>query len=115
VIKWSTTSLSGVAATGGLSSIGLSFTFTATYGRLQSFFTAVDALTQTDGTNVRVKGRLFTVNSVTLTPVGGGGATATVNMDVYEMPVSATPTAATPATGATAPTGTTGTTATTAS
>jgi Tfp pilus assembly protein PilO len=100
VIGWQTTSIStGGSSSVGLSSIGLSFSFTASYARLQSFFTAIDALIGTDGTNVLVKGRLFTVDSVSLSPLAGHGAAATVSMTAYQQPVG------TPATGLSAPTG----------
>jgi Tfp pilus assembly protein PilO len=94
-ISWTTTSIGG-GGTGaaGLTSVDWSFSFGATYSNLQSFVTAIDALTATDGTNVMTKGRLFTVNSISLSPSGvsGKSLSASVNMTVYQLPagVSAT-------------------------
>jgi Tfp pilus assembly protein PilO len=91
-IRWTTTSLSaGAAAAGGLTAVNWSFAFTSSYANLQSFLTAIDALTATDGTNVMTKGRLFTVNSIGLSP-SGAAVQATVNMTVYQQPTGVQPT-----------------------
>ncbi len=110
VIKWDTTTVAaGAPGSQGFDSIGLTFSFTATFARLQSFFSAIDSLTQTDGANVLAKGRLFTINSVTLSPQGHGGTSATVSMTVYQVPTTGTAPATTPAPAAsTAPSGVTG-------
>ncbi len=86
LIHWTVTDLTQAGPTSsGFPTINLSFTFSLNFFRLQSFFTALDALTATDGTNVRVKGRLFTINAVTL-----GGSQATVAMTAYQSPLGAT-------------------------
>jgi Tfp pilus assembly protein PilO len=91
-ITWTTTSLSsGSGGAGGLTSVDWSFSFSSSYANLQSFLTAIDALTVTDGTNVMTKGRLFTVNSIGLTPAAGG-VQASVNMTVYQQPTGVQPT-----------------------
>jgi hypothetical protein len=81
--------------------IGLNFTFNANYGNLQSFLSAIDALTSTDGKNVHAKGRLFTIQTVTLTPSGTSSTKATIVASVYQQnPASTTIVGATGATGA---------------
>ena len=92
VIRWTTTGLATGGATGaGFPTIGLTFAFNASYLRFQKFFAAIDALTATDGTNLLVKGRLFTIDSATFAK-----GTATVTMTVYESPQSV-PSTTTPA------------------
>jgi Tfp pilus assembly protein PilO len=94
-ISWTTTSLSGgQAGAGGLTSVDWSFSFSSSYANLQSFLTAIDALTATDGTNVMTKGRLFTVNSIGLTPANGG-VQASVSMTVYQQPTGVPATSST--------------------
>lgn len=94
------------ASAAGPTALGLTFTFDANYGNLQSFLAAIDALTSTDGTNISSKGRLFTIQSVSLIPDGKSGTKATVIANVYQQnPASTAPTGATGATGATAATG----------
>jgi hypothetical protein len=90
------------ASSAGPTALGLTFTFDANYGNLQSFLAAIDALTSTDGTNVSSKGRLFTIQTVSLIPAGNSSTTATIIADVYQQnPASTAPTGATGATGAT--------------
>jgi hypothetical protein len=62
--------VSGASASAtGPASFGLTFSFWTTYKGLQSFLTALDGLTSTDGTNVNANGRLFTVSSVSMSPL----------------------------------------------
>lgn len=89
----------------GPQSLGLTFTYWTTYKGLQTFLDRLDALTATNGVNVRVRGRLFTVTAVSLAPVNTPQAPAdvtraTVTAQVYLQGA--------PATGATSPTGATG-------
>jgi len=88
----------GASAAGPIA-LGLTFTFNSNYGDLQSFLSAVDALTATDGTNLSANGRLFTVQSVALSPEPPDKTRATVLAEVYVQ---------NPATGGTGATGTTG-------
>ncbi|MGH2851313.1 MAG: hypothetical protein ACRDLP_11920 [Solirubrobacteraceae bacterium] len=98
----------------GLASLGLTFTFHATYQSMQNFITAVDRLTATDGTNIKIGGRLVTIDSVTLAPYLNDTATATVTAMVYSQGAAATaPAAPTAATGSTGATGTATTASTT--
>jgi Tfp pilus assembly protein PilO len=91
-ISWTTTSLSAAsAAAGGLTGVNWTFAFSSSYSNLQRFLTAIDALTATDGTNVMTKGRLFTVNSIGLSPAPAG-VQASVNMTVYQQPTGLQPT-----------------------
>jgi hypothetical protein len=84
----------------GPSELGLTFTFDANYGNLQSFLTAVDSLTSTDGSNIASKGRLFTIQSVSLAPHLNGSTTANIIASAYQQaPGSIGATAATGATG----------------
>ena len=83
--------------------VGLTFSFDSNYGNLQSFLTAVDALTTTDGTHISSKGRLFAIQSVSLTPSTGGNTTASILASVYQQnPATLT--------GVTGPSGATGVT-----
>jgi hypothetical protein len=98
-ITWTSTSitLGAGTATGGAGSIGLTFAYTATrWIDLQHFFVSLDKLTRTNGSNLGVTGRLFTINSVTVEPDAASKITASVSMTVYVLP-AATP-AATPGT-----------------
>ena len=84
--------------------MGLNFTFNSNYGNLQSFLSAIDALTSTDGTNVSANGRLFTIQTVTLTPAGGSSTKATIVASVYQQnPASNAIAGATGATGVVTP------------
>jgi Tfp pilus assembly protein PilO len=96
------------ASAAGPVALDLTFTFWATYHGLQDFFTALDNLTATDGLSVNASGRLFTINSVALTPLQQAG----VPSDVLRVAISAqaylqsdttaaAATTTTPATGAT--------------
>lgn len=86
-------------STAGPTALGLTFSFNANYGNLQSFLAAVDSLTTTNGTAIASKGRLFTIQTVTLTPQGHGGTTASIVASVYQQNPS-TVIGATSATGA---------------
>lgn len=81
--------------------LGLTFTFNSNYGDLQSFLSAVDALTTTDGTNLSANGRLFTVQSVALSPVPPDKTRATVLAQVYVQNSGTGATGTTGAVGAT--------------
>ena len=91
------------SATGPLS-LGLTFTFKATYGSLQNLLTAIDRLTSTDGRNVAASGRLVTIDSIALSPDPPNRMTATVTAHAYSQ--------APPSVGATADTGALQTTST---
>jgi len=95
---------SGSTATGA-STLGLTFTFNATYGDLEKFLNALDALTTTDGANVSANGRLFTVTGVTLAPLPPNKTKATIVAQVYLQGGAPAATI-----GATSPTGATGAT-----
>jgi hypothetical protein len=89
-IEWSTTSITpGGAGAGGFNSYNLSFAYRARWSDLQSFLAGLDTLTQTNGANVGSTGRLFTVNSVAISPVGPNKVSATVSMTVYLLPAGA--------------------------
>ena len=103
-VSWSTTSLSS-ASTADFPAINLTFSFRAGYVNLQHFIAAIDSLTSTDGLNVAARGRLVTVNSLGLSPVGGGATAASVTMTVYQEGLGDG------ATGASGPTDATATTA----
>ncbi|HXR13838.1 MAG TPA: hypothetical protein VN740_04190 [Solirubrobacteraceae bacterium] len=87
----------------GPMAMGLTFTFNANYGNLQSFLSAIDALTSTDGTQVSSSGRLFTIQTVSLTPASSGSTKATIVASVYQQAPTAVATGATGATGVTTP------------
>jgi hypothetical protein len=97
----------GATAAGPLS-LELKFTYWTTYQGLQNFLTALDSLTTTDGSNVNANGRLFTVTSVSLTPLGDSALAppnvtkATVSALAY---LQAAPAVASGATGTTGATG----------
>jgi hypothetical protein len=95
---------SGSPSSAGPTALGLTFTFSSNYGNLQSFLSAIDALTTTDGGQISSKGRLFTIQSVSLTPTPGGNTSASIIASVYEQ----SPATVTGATGATGVTGATG-------
>ena len=86
-------------------SLGLSFTYWTTYQGMQHFLAALDRLALTNGASVRTSGRLFTVTSITLTPLNSSEAppnveSATVTAQVYVQGAPSSPTPATGATGA---------------
>jgi hypothetical protein len=84
----------------GLASLGLTFSFHASYQSLQDFIAGLDRLTATDGTTIKVGGRLVTIDSVTLSPYTNGSTTAAVTATVYSQGVAAAaPAAATGSTG----------------
>jgi hypothetical protein len=83
-------------STAGAASLDLTFNFQANYGNLQSFLTAIDSLTTTDGTSVSSRGRLFTIESVSLTPAGNSSTKATIIASVYQQsPITASATTGT--------------------
>jgi hypothetical protein len=92
------------AVTQGPTALGLTFTFNATYGSLQSFIAALDRLVGTDGTNIVANGRLFTITGVALSPNNDKRSTtkATVTGESYSQTpgIFASAAAATGATGA---------------
>ena len=79
---------SGSAA--GPISLGLTFTFDSNYGNLQSFLSNIDSLTSTNGDALSAKGRLFTIESVSLTPTGTGAMKAMVIAEVYQQNTAST-------------------------
>ncbi len=91
----------GGASAAGPTAVGLTFTFNSNYGNLQSFLSAVDALTTTNGTQVSSNGRLFTIQTVSLTPAGSGNTKATIVASVYQQNPASTGIGATGVTGAT--------------
>jgi hypothetical protein len=90
----------GATATGPVS-LGLTFTFFASYQNLQNFLAAIDALATTDGSKVNASDRLFTIGSVSLAPGTGTTMKASITASVYLQGAAAVATA--PA-GATSPT-----------
>ena len=90
----------GSATAAGPVSLGLAFTFYTSYKNLQSFLAALDALTSTNGSRVSSNDRLFTINSVSLSPQTATTTKATVDAQVYLQGATAAPTGATGATGA---------------
>ena len=100
------------ASAGGPVSLGLTFSFWATYQGLQSFLASLDSLTATDGSRVKASGRLFTVSAVSLSPLDNPKAppnvtVATVTAQTYMQASAAAITGATSPTGVTSPTGAT--------
>jgi len=93
----------GGGAPGGQNVLGLSFTFNATYADLQSFITALDRLTTTDGTNIAANGRLFTISELSIAPKTPTSAQVTLTASAYAQSAAsaAVPISATGATGAT--------------
>jgi hypothetical protein len=92
----------GGASAAGPATLGLTFDFDANYGNLQSFLANIDSLTSTNGDVLSAKGRLFTIESVSLVPGTKGGTEATVVAEVYQQSA--------PAAGATGAAGTATTT-----
>ena len=101
----------GVGGTAGSSagplSLELNFNFDSNYGNLQSFLTAVDALTTTDGTTIGANGRLFTIQSVSLAPDPPNNTKASIVATVYQQNPATATVGVTGATGATDTTGAT--------
>ena len=89
------------ASTAGPVSFGLTFDFDANYGNLQSFLTAIDGLTTTDGTSLSSHGRLFTIQSVSLQPDPPSNTKATIVASVYQQDTTLGATGATGAIGTT--------------
>lgn len=94
-------------ATGAVS-MSLGFTFDATYGNLQNFLAAIDALTKTDVSGVTTTGRLFAITAVSLAPSPPSSTTATVSAVVYQQGGPIGPPGATGATGVATPAAVTG-------
>jgi Tfp pilus assembly protein PilO len=83
-VNYSSTSIGAPsAASGGLPTIALQFAFTGSYANLQSFLGQFDSLTLASGSNVRADGRLVSVSSISLAPLGSH-ISASVNMTAYE-------------------------------
>jgi hypothetical protein len=104
----------GVATTAGPQSLGLTFTFYTTYGDLQNFLAALDALTTADGSNVSSSDRLFTITAVSLTPAPSSKTKATISAQVYIQGGAAAAAPGAVAPGVAGATGATGATSTTA-
>jgi hypothetical protein len=101
------------AGAGSPGSIGLTFTYWTTYQGLQSFLTALDNLTTTDGANVNSNGRLVTVNAISLAPLNAAAAPlnvtkATISATAYLQGSTAVASGATGTTGTTGVPGSTG-------
>jgi hypothetical protein len=88
--------------TGAANALNLSFTFNSTYAGMQKFLAALDNLIQTDGTNIAVGGRMFTVSAISFKPSTTAGVAVAVTAQAYSQNVTAAG-----ATGATGPTTTT--------
>jgi hypothetical protein len=95
---------SNSAVSAGPTSLGLTFTYWTTYKSLQEFLEKLDALTLTDGTNVSVGGRLFTVTAIALTSLGSGQGPASLTKATVTAQVYVQGAATAPSTGATATT-----------
>jgi hypothetical protein len=89
------------SSTAGPTSLGLTFTFSSNYGNLQSFLAAVDDLTTTDGTHISSHGRLFTIQTVSLSPAAHGSTTASIIASVYQQNPASIVVGATGASGTT--------------
>ncbi|MGZ4234027.1 MAG: type II secretion system protein GspM [Solirubrobacteraceae bacterium] len=65
---------SGTASTGASAATGeqLSFSFSGSYFQLSNFFNKVQHFVTPTGNGVQVRGRLLSLNSVSLTPASGG-------------------------------------------
>lgn len=84
----------------GPQSLGLTFSFKATYASLQSFIAHLDQLVLTNGTNFTAHGRLFTISGMGITPTGAGGTSASVTAAAYFQTPGSSTAADTAATGA---------------
>lgn len=105
------------ASPSGPASLGLTFTFYTSYKHLQDFLASIDALTKTSGPRLSASDRLFTINSVSLTPTTPTEMKASITAQVYLQgaiapvapagapvaPAGATSSTAAPATAATPP------------
>jgi hypothetical protein len=90
-------------ASAGATGLSLSFEFTATYGNFQNFLKEMDDLAKVDGTTLDAGGRLFTINSISLTPTPPSSTTASVSAVVYEQVAPVGLTGPTGASGAVTP------------
>jgi Tfp pilus assembly protein PilO len=77
---------SGSPTTAGFNTLQLTFSFKGGYVQLQNFLDALDKLTRSDGTNVLARGRLVTVDSVSLSPLAPNSTTASVMATIYQTP-----------------------------
>jgi len=82
-VSWKTISFSP-GTDSELPSLELVFAFASSYSNLQRFIVAFDRLTRTDAVNVAASGRLATIDSIGLTPVAGGGLSASITATVYQ-------------------------------
>ena len=104
-----TTSGGGASPSPGISSVGLSLTFTGDFLALQRYLSRLQHFVQVSKEKVAAKGRLIAIDSVQLAPgADGGGLTATVKATAYILQpgaLSSTPatTTAAPATTPAAP------------
>jgi Tfp pilus assembly protein PilO len=96
-----------VVGTAGLATLPFSFIFEGSYLDMQKFLARVDRFVQVRGTGVDVRGRLLTVDGISLARDGEGSTTvkATIAATAYLTPKDATADAA--AASATASAGTT--------
>jgi type II secretory pathway pseudopilin PulG len=104
-----------VVGTAGFPTMPFSFNFDGKFFPMQHFLKALDGLTTVNGKSIHVKGRLLTVDGVSLVagPKGFPDVTATVAATAYLLPADegtvADPSAGTAAPGAASPGGTTAT------
>jgi Tfp pilus assembly protein PilO len=89
VIDWKTTSFTSSGG-GGFNGLSISFSFTANYQNLQRFIAALDAMNQSNGSDVVTTGRLVTVNSLQLSADANHRESASVAMTVYQQPSQGT-------------------------
>jgi Tfp pilus assembly protein PilO len=89
--------------TAGLGTMPFSFVFTGSYFDLQRFVGAVQALVRPTGDNVSVRGRLLTIEGISLTPGASGmkRIKASVSATGYIVPAGTESAAASGATAAT--------------
>jgi Tfp pilus assembly protein PilO len=93
--------------TTGPTSAQLSFSFSGSYFQLSNFFNKVQHFVTPTGNGVQVRGRLLSLNSVSLTPASGGfpqitaQITATVYTEPAASPSAGTATGSSPATSST--------------
>jgi hypothetical protein len=100
-VNFDSINVGGAAGTTqGPQSLGLTFSFKATYASLQSFLAHLDQLLVTNGTNFTAHGRLFTIAGMSITPTGTGGTTAGVTASAYYQTPGSSTAADTAATGA---------------
>ena len=77
-------------APAGFPTLPFTFTFTGNFFHLANFFDLLQRFVVASSEHVSVSGRLMTINSISLTPVGGGfpQITATVSATAYLVPAA---------------------------